>query len=81
MSLIFSKLFPFHLDESGFVVDDLSLLILIKMLWAIDCGRNKTINLLIITSTFSLECFSDDYKDRNKRVNSFDPATVILPAK
>ena len=34
-----------------------------------DCGANKTINLLRKNSTFSLECFLEDYKDRNKKFN------------
>ena len=36
------------------------------MLWTIDSGGNKTINLLVKTSTFSLECLLVDYKDRKK---------------
>ena len=41
------------------------------MLWTIDCGENKTINLLIKDSTFSLECFLKDYKDRNKKFTNW----------
>ena len=39
------------------------------MLWTIDCKENKTINFLIKNSTFSLERFLEDYKDRNKKFN------------
>ena len=39
------------------------------MLWTIDRGGNKTINLLIKNWTFSLEYFLEDYKDRNKKFN------------
>ena len=46
-----------HLGEPRFTVDYLNFLILAKMLWTVDCGGNKTINLLSSNSTFSLECF------------------------
>ena len=55
-----------NLDEPKFIVDDLNFLILVKMLWTVDCGGNKTINLLSKNSTFSLECFLEDYKNRKK---------------
>ena len=48
-----------------------NLVILVKILWTIDCGENKTINLLIKNSTFSLECFLEDYKDRYKKFNEW----------
>ena len=70
MSVIFSKLFPNHLDESGFIVDDLNFLLLVKILWTIDCGENKTINLLSKNSTFSLECFLDIIKTAIKSLMS-----------
>ena len=41
------------------------------MPWTVDCGGSKTINLLIKNSTFSLECFLEDYKDRNKKFNEW----------
>ena len=41
------------------------------MLWTIDCGGSKTINLLIKNSTFFLECFLEDYKERNKKFNKW----------
>ena len=55
---VFSESYlPNHLDDPRFVVDDLNFLILVKILWTVDCGRNKIINLLNKNSTFSLECF------------------------
>ena len=39
------------------------------MLWTLDCGGNKTINLLSKNSTFSLKCVLEDYKDCNKKFN------------
>ena len=57
---------PNHFDELRFIVDDLNFLILIKMLWTIDCGGNKTINLLNKNSRFSLEWFLEDYKDSSQ---------------
>ena len=45
---------PNHFDEPKFIVDDLHFLILVKMLWTVDCGENKTINLLSKNLTFSL---------------------------
>ena len=46
-----------HLDESRLIVDDLNFLILVQMLWTVDCGANETINLISKNSTFSLKCF------------------------
>ena len=40
------------------------------MLWIIDGGGNNTINFLIKNSRFSLECFLEEYKDRNKSLIS-----------
>ena len=37
---------PNHFDEPRFTVDDFNFLILVKMLWTVDCGGNKTIDLL-----------------------------------
>ena len=48
---------PNHLDLSGLIVDDLNFLILVQMLWSVDCGANKTINLISRNLTFSLKCF------------------------
>ena len=62
-------------------MDDLNFLILVKILWTIDCGGNKTINLLIKNSTFSLECFLEDYKDRNKKFNKRTKAAETLQSE
>ena len=62
---------PNHLDEPKFIVDDLNFLILVKMLWTVDCGENKTINLLSKNSTISLECFLEDYKNCKKKFNEW----------
>ena len=51
------------------IVDDFNFLILVKMLWTVDCGGNKIINLPSKNSTFSLECILEDYKDCNKKFN------------
>ena len=51
------------------------------MLWTIDCGGNKTINLLIKNSIFSLECFLEDYKDRNKKFNSWTKVAETLQSE
>ena len=51
------------------------------MLWTIDCGGNKTINLLIKNSTFSLECFLEDYKDRNKKFNELTKVAETLQSE
>ena len=61
---------PNHLYEPRFIVDDLNFLILVKMLWTIDRGGNKTINLLSKNSAFSLECFLEDYRNRKKSLMS-----------
>ena len=81
MSLIFSKLFTKYLDEPGFIVDNLNFLILVKMLRTIDCGGNKAINLLINSSAFSLECFLEDYKDRNKKFNEWTKVAETLQSE
>ena len=62
---------PNHLDEPRFIIDDLNFLILVKMRWT---GGNKTIDLLIKNLMFSLECFLEDYRDRNKK---FDEWTKV----
>ena len=59
-------------------MDNSNFLIFVKMLWTIDCGRNKTINLLSKNSTFSLECFLKDYKDRNKKFNEWTKVAETL---
>ena len=60
---------PNHLDEPRFIVDVSNFLILVKMLWTVDCGGSKTIDLISKSSTFSLECFLEDCKDRKKKFN------------
>ena len=61
---------PNQLDDPGFIVDNLNFLILVKMLWTIECGGNKTINLLSKNSTFSLECFLEGYKNPKESLMS-----------
>ena len=51
------------------------------MLWTIDCGGNKTINLLSKNLTFSLECFLNDYKDRNKKFIEWIKVAETLQSK
>ena len=51
------------------------------MLWTIDCGGNKTINLIIKNSTFSLQCLLDDYKDRNKKFNEWTKVAEMLQSE
>ena len=51
------------------------------MLWTIECGANKTINLLIKNSTFSLEYFLEDYKDRNKNFNEWTKVSETLQSE
>ena len=48
------------------------------MLWTRDCGGNKTINLLSKDSTFSLKCFLEDYKNRNKKFNEWTKVAETL---
>ena len=48
------------------------------MLWTIDGGGNKTINLLSKNSIFSLKCFLEDYKDRNKKFNKWTKVAETL---
>ena len=58
VSIFPTSYLPTYLDDPRFIVDDLNfLLILVKMLWTVVCGGNKTIDLLSRNSTFSLECF------------------------
>ena len=57
VSIFPASYLPNHLHEPRFIVDDLNFLILVKMLWPVNCRGNKTINLLSENSTFSLECF------------------------
>ena len=59
----------------------LNFLILVKVLWTVDCGENKTINLLSKNSTFSPECFSEGYKDRNKKFNEWTKVAESLQSK
>ena len=72
---------PNHLDDSGFIVDDINFLILVKMLWTIDCGGNKTINLLIKNLTCSRECFLEDSKDRNKKFKEWNKVAETLQSE
>ena len=51
------------------------------MLWTIDCGGNKTINFLSENSIFSLECFLEDYKDRNKKFNEWTKVAETLQSE
>ena len=51
------------------------------MLWTVDCGVNKTINLRIKNSTFFLECFLEDYKDRNKKFNEWIKVAETLQSE
>ena len=51
------------------------------MLWTIDCEGNKIINLLIKNLTFSLECFLEDYKDRNKKFNEWTKVAKTLQSQ
>ena len=59
-----------YLDEPTFIVDDLNVLLSVKMLWTVVDRRNKTIDLLRrkSTSSLDLECFLADYKDRNNNL-------------
>ena len=51
------------------------------MLCIIDCRGNKTLNFLSKNSTFSLECFSEDYKDRNKKFNEWTKVAETLQSE
>ena len=51
------------------------------MLWTIDSGGNKTMNLLIKTSTFSLECLLEDYEDRNKNFYEWTKVAETLQSE
>ena len=46
-----------------------------------DCEGNKTINLLSKNSTLSLECFSKDYEDRNKKFNEWTKVADTLQSE
>ena len=61
VSIFPASYLPNHFDKLRFIVDDLNFLILVKMLWTVDCRENKTINLLSENLRFSLECFLEDY--------------------
>ena len=78
VSIFPASYLPSHLDEHRFTVDDLNFLILVKILYTVDCGENKTINLLIKNSTLSLECFLEDYKANNKKFNEWTNAAETL---
>ena len=51
------------------------------MLWTIDCGGNKTIDLLSRNSTFSLERFLKDNKDHNKKFDEWTKAAGTLQSE
>ena len=51
------------------------------MFWTINSGGNKTINLLVKILTFSLECFLEDYKDRNKKFNKWTKVAGTLQSE
>ena len=51
------------------------------MLWTTDCGGNKTINLLIKSSIFSLQCFLEDCKDRNRTFNEWTKVAEPLQSE
>ena len=67
-----------YLGEPIFIVDDLNFLMLIKLLWIVACRGNKTIDLVSKKSTFCLECFLEDYKDRNKKLNEWRKVSEML---
>ena len=46
-----------------------------------DRGGSKTINLLRENSTFSLEYFLEDYKDRNKKFNEWTKVAETLQSE
>ena len=48
------------------------------MLWTVDCGGNKIINLLSKNSTFSPECFLEDYKNLKKKFNDWTKVAETL---
>ena len=48
------------------------------MLWTVICGGGKTIDLLSRNLTFFLECFLEDYNDRNKKFNERTKAVETL---
>ena len=51
------------------------------MLWTIDCGAHRTINLLIKNWTFSLECFLEDYKDCNEKFDEWTKVAEMLQSE
>ena len=51
------------------------------MLWTVVFGGNKTIDLLSRNSTFTLKCFLEDYKDRNKKFNEWTKAAETLQSE
>ena len=57
VSIFPTSYLPNYLDKPRVIVDDLNFLILVKMLWTVVCGGNKTIDLMSRNSAFSLECF------------------------
>ena len=57
VSIFPTSYLPNYLDEPKFTADDLNFLILVKMLWTVVCGGNKTIDLRSRNSRFFLECF------------------------
>ena len=44
VSIFLTSYLPNYIDEIRLIVDDLNFLILVKMLWNVVCGENKTID-------------------------------------
>ena len=57
VSIFPASYLPSHIEDPGFIVEDSNFLSLDEMIWTVDCGGNKTINLLNKNSAFSLKCF------------------------
>ena len=51
------------------------------MLWTVVGGGNKIVDLLIRNLTFSLECFLEDYIDRNKKFNEWTKVAETLQSE
>ena len=72
---------PDYLDEPRFIVYDLNFLILVNILWTVACEGNKAIDLLSRNLTFSLKCFVEYNKDRNKKFNEWTKAAETLQSE
>ena len=44
VSIFLTSYLPNYIEEIRLIVDDLNFLILVKMLWNVVCGENKTID-------------------------------------